>query len=60
MWNSDITYIATDEEGYEMKSSMRRKGDCWDNAPIESMWGRLKVGGLHGDGLQPGARPWTK
>ena len=27
--------------GYEMKSSMSRKGDCWDNAPTESLWGRL-------------------
>ncbi len=35
-------------EGYEMKSSMSRKGDCWDNAPTESLWGRLKVGRLYG------------
>lgn len=34
--------------GYEMKSSMSRKGDCWDNAPTESLWGRLKVGRLYG------------
>ena len=34
--------------GSKMKSSMSRKGDCWDNAPIESFWGRLKVGRLHG------------
>ena len=31
-----------------MKSSMSRKGDCWDNAPAESFWGRLKVGRLYG------------
>lgn len=24
------------------------KGDYWDNAPTESLWGRLKVGRLHG------------
>jgi putative transposase len=35
-------------KGYEMKSSMSRKGDCWDNAPTESLWGRLKVGRLYG------------
>jgi putative transposase len=35
-------------EGYKMKSSMSRKGDCWDNAPTESLWGRLKVGRLYG------------
>lgn len=31
-----------------MKSSMSRKGDCWDNAPTESLWGHLKVARLHG------------
>jgi len=34
--------------GYAMRSSMSRKGDCWDNSPTESLWGRLKVGRLHG------------
>ena len=34
--------------GYGMKPSMSRKGDCWDNAPTESLWGRLKVGRLYG------------
>nr|WP_319563542.1 IS3 family transposase [uncultured Rhodoferax sp.] len=33
---------------YEMTSSMSRKGNCWDNAPTESLWGRLKVGRLYG------------
>lgn len=39
---------------FEMKSSMSRKGNCWadlgfcHNAPTESLWGRLKVGRLHG------------
>ena len=33
---------------YGMKSSMSRKGNCWDNAPTESLWGSLKVGRLHG------------
>jgi transposase InsO family protein len=33
---------------YKMQSSMSRKGNCWDNAPTESLWGRLKVGRLHG------------
>lgn len=27
---------------------MSRKGNCWDNAPIESLWGSLKVGRLDG------------
>jgi transposase InsO family protein len=35
-------------KAYGMKSSMSRKGDCWDNAPTESLWGRLKVGRLYG------------
>jgi transposase InsO family protein len=33
---------------YGMRSSMSRKGNCWDNAPIESLWGSLKVGRLYG------------
>jgi transposase InsO family protein len=24
-----------------MRSSMSRKGNCWDNAPTESLWGSL-------------------
>jgi transposase InsO family protein len=35
-------------KGYAMRSSMSRKGNCWDNAPTESLWGRLKVGRLNG------------
>jgi putative transposase len=34
--------------GYKIRSSMSRKGNCWDNAPTESLWGRLKVGRLYG------------
>jgi transposase InsO family protein len=31
-----------------MRSSMSRKGNCWDNSPIESFWGRLKTACVHG------------
>ena len=31
-----------------MRSSMSRKGNCWDNAHTESLWGRLKVDRLYG------------
>lgn len=27
---------------FGMVPSMSRKGDCWDNAPMESFWGTLK------------------
>lgn len=27
---------------FGMQASMSRKGDCWDNAPMESFWGPLK------------------
>ena len=51
--------------GFGIKSSMSRKGDCWElalsrhlseaqrshNAPTESLWGRLKVGSLYGKRL---------
>ncbi len=30
-----------------MKTSMSRKGDCWDNAPMESFFGTLKTECLH-------------
>ena len=34
---------------FGMKSSMRRKGDCWDNALVaETLFGSLKVERLHG------------
>lgn len=33
---------------YGMRSSMSRKGNCWDNAPTESLWGSMKVGRLYG------------
>lgn len=29
-------------EGAGMKCSMSRKGNCWDNAPMESFWGKMK------------------
>jgi len=35
-------------KAYGMVSSMSRKGDCWDSAPTESLWARLKVARVHG------------
>ena len=35
-------------KSYGMKSSISRKGNGWDNAPTECLWGRLKVGRLYG------------
>jgi len=32
---------------FGMQSSMSRKGDCWDNAPMESCWGTLKTEHIH-------------
>jgi len=32
----------------KMQSSMSRKGDCWDNAVTETLFGSLKVERLHG------------
>ena len=34
-------------ESYGMQSSMSRKGNCYDNAPMESFWGALKNESLH-------------
>jgi transposase InsO family protein len=33
---------------YGITSSMSRKGNCWDNACSETLFGSLKVGRLHG------------
>jgi len=32
---------------FKMKASMSRKGDCYDNAPMESFWGTLKSELVH-------------
>jgi len=32
---------------YEMSVSMSRKGNCYDNAPVESFWGTLKTELVH-------------
>ena len=32
---------------FGMQVSMSRKGDCWDNAPMESCWGSLKTELIH-------------
>ena len=44
-----LDYQALAKE-YGFISSMSRKGNCWDNAPMESFWGKLKqewLGGRH-------------
>ena len=35
------------QASYKMQTSMSRKGDCWDNAPMESFFGTLKTECLH-------------
>ena len=32
---------------YRMVCSMRRRGDCYDNAPMEIFWGLLKTELVH-------------
>ena len=32
---------------FGMQASMSRKGNCWDNAPMESFWGALKTELVH-------------
>ena len=34
-------------EQFGMKASMSRKGNCYDNAPMESFWGTLKQELVH-------------
>ena len=33
-------------------ASMSRKGNCWENAVTETLFGSLKVGRLHGERFQ--------
>ena len=40
-------------KAWDMRSSMSRKGNCWDNAPTESFWGRLKTASVHGMKFAP-------
>ena len=34
---------------YDVMASMSRKGNCWDNAVTETLFGSLKVEQLHGE-----------
>ncbi len=34
-------------QSYEMRASMSRRGNCYDNAPVESFWGTLKTELVH-------------
>ena len=36
-------------EKHGIMASMSRKGDCWDNAVTETLFGSLKVERLHGE-----------
>lgn len=35
-------------KGWGIRSLMSRSGNCWDNTPTESFWGRLKTASLYG------------
>lgn len=35
------------QRSFGMETSMSRKGNCWDNAPMESFFGTLKTESLH-------------
>jgi transposase InsO family protein len=41
-----MSVTALERDG--MRRSMSRKGNCWDNAPTESLCGSLKVGRRYG------------
>ena len=50
-WRGLDANLQAELAGFGIKSSMSRKGDCWDHAPTASLWGRLKVGSLYGKRL---------
>ena len=37
---------------YGITASMSRRGDCWDNACSETLFGSLKVERLHGQNFE--------
>ncbi len=39
-------YLAL-QASYGIQTSMSRKGNCWDNAPMESFFGTIKTESLH-------------
>ena len=43
-----------------MRASMSRKGNCWDNACSETLFGSLKVERLHGQRFETAAKPRTR
>ncbi len=45
---------------YGITASMSRRGDCWDNACSETLFGSLKVERLHGQRFETADRPRTK
>ena len=51
LWVSDFTYAAADYrkvlDAAGMIQSMSRKGNCWDNAPMESCFGTIKTELVH-------------
>jgi putative transposase len=46
-------------KAHDMCSSMSRRGDSWDSAPTESLWGSLKVART-ADTLPHGVLQWTR
>jgi transposase InsO family protein len=42
-------------EQFGMRASMSRRGNCYDNAPIESFWGSLKTELVHDSNYAPRA-----
>ena len=38
----DMIMRGCGKHGCIIHCSMSRKGDCWDNAPMESFWGKMK------------------
>jgi putative transposase len=51
-WVESTQYASKDFrdvlDGYGIAPSMSRRGDCWDNACSETLFGSLKVERLHG------------
>jgi|TARA_B110000879_G_scaffold202958_1_gene279976 transposase InsO family protein len=53
IWNQAVSSkIWEVQSDHQLKQSMSRKGNCWDNACVESFFHSLKVEAVHDEPLR--------
>lgn len=54
---STTSWLPGRRKEYGYTCSMSRKGNCWDNAPMESFWGKMKMNGWMNTGSRQSKKP---